>query len=175
MKRSKFFNVTVVMAMITVLSLAGTALAGPGGWGQGHRQGGHWNNGPQATMTQEQQAELQGIYSEHYNKVQPLREQLRSKGAELDALYYSGKKDDRKAQSLYREIADIKAKMYNERMDLRAKLDEKGLRNEGGMHYGRDGRGQGGMHHEGRGYGHGGYNRGHGGGYGGNAGNCPNM
>lgn len=123
MKRSKLFTMAVAFGLLAMMTVAGTAMAaGPGG----HRGSGPMG-GFHQMLTDQQQADMQAIFADHYKKVQPLRDQMRSKHAELEAIYYSGSANNSKVQSLFREIADIKAKMFAERMDLKAKLDAKGL------------------------------------------------
>lgn len=121
-------------------------------------------------MTQEQQAVAQEIYADHDKQTLPLRQQLMAKRAELNSLYYAEKSDSSKAQSLYREIADIQAKLYSANADLRKKLSDKGIAGGGfGMYHrggmnGCPGMNGGGMH---GGHGmNGGYGGGHGGGRG---------
>lgn len=115
MNRSTIFGTALALGMAVIIGISGTAFAYPGG----HRGAG--------AMTQEQQAAAQEIYAEHDQKTAPLRQQLMAKRSELDALYYSQNTDSGKAQSLYKEIADIQARLFTANTDLRKKLSDKGI------------------------------------------------
>ncbi|MDL2313643.1 periplasmic heavy metal sensor [Desulfovibrio sp. OttesenSCG-928-C14] len=162
MSKSKLTLRLVAFVLLASLVLAGAAGAATGRAGMGP------NRAAPAALTQEQQADLDAIYAEHYDQVLPLREQLFAKNAELDALYYAGSKDEQRVRAIYREIADIRAGLFVESQALRSALEAKGLQYAGGgMRHGHGGRGD----RYGRGdYGRQGYGAG-GGGYGPNSGN----
>lgn len=156
MKRSHIITTTLALGMAVIIGMAGVASAYPGSHG--------WGN---TAMNQEQQAAAQEIFAEHAKAVSPLHQQLMAKRAELEALSYGKNVDDAKAQALFREVADIKAKLFKANSDLRAKLEAKGIAGGYGGHGGhRGGNGYGwgcggaGMH---RGQGNPGYNGGYGG------------
>lgn len=158
MRRSKIFTTALALGIVTILGATGAAFAYPANHGAG-------------ALTQEQQAAAQELYANYSQATAALQQQLAAKRAELDALYYGQNADNGKAQALYREIADMEAKLFTAGRDLRSKLAEKGLSGGGyGSHMGyAGGYGYGG------GYGHGGGHGagyGHGGGYGGGYGRC---
>jgi hypothetical protein len=122
---------------------------------------------------------MQEAYADFEKQVLPIHQQLAAKQAELSALHYGEKPDASKTQSLFREIADLEAKLFTARSAFRSKMQEEGMAGFGpGFGAGRGGYGPycgfgpgmgGGM---GRGgYGHrggwGGHGGGHGGGWGG--------
>lgn len=151
MKRLQKMAATLVLGMAVIIGMAGVASAYHGGYG--------WGN---SAMSQEQQAAAQEIFTEHAKIVSPLHQQMMAKRAELEALSYGKSADDAKVQVLFREMADIKAKLFKANSDLRAKLEAKGIAGGFGGYGG----------HRGGGYGWGcgaGMHRGHfnGGGYGG--------
>jgi Spy/CpxP family protein refolding chaperone len=151
------------------------------GWGAGPGNYGQYNNG-YPTLNSKQQEQLADLNQKFYTETRSLREKLWSKSAELNALLSETNPDAGKADTLQKEISD-----------LRAKLDEKAVNHEiearkiapntwsgngygygpmmggYGMGYGRGGYGMGyGMSRYGMmGYGMGGYGMGYGmGGYG---------
>ncbi|MDR2892694.1 MAG: periplasmic heavy metal sensor [Deltaproteobacteria bacterium] len=125
MKRSKLISTLAIAAMVGVLGVAGAAFAESDNNASGKQRGGFYG------MTDEQHAEMKQIHEEHYKKMVPLRQQMMVKQAELDALHYGGSADEGKVQALYREIADLKAKMFSARSALRSQLEAKGLPGQG--------------------------------------------
>lgn len=158
MKKSSFMASALVFGLVALMS-ATAAMAAPRG---GFRCPGE--------MTREEQAVVQPLFAEHEKAVYSLRESIRAKRAELDALYYSGSKDSAKVQAVYREMADLKAKLFMARLDLKAKLAEKGFTDfdlrggpDCGGPRGRHGYGgYGGRHGGWRNGGHGGWHNGYG-------------
>lgn len=155
MKKSRILTTMLALGLVAALG-APTAFA----WRHRGDYEGRGRGGPGCpyfeTLTDEQQTAVQAIFAEHNKAVSPLRKQLAAKQAELDALYYADNKDNAKIQALFREMADIEAKLYTADADLKAKLAGQGIDDwscRGG--YGRGHRGR-----------HGGYG-GHGGGHGG--------
>ena len=108
---------TLAAAMATVLALSAT------GFAQGHMMGGHMYYG----LSAEQQAAAQNIHADHYAALAPLQQQLYAKQAELDAQLYAQGGDDRKIQSLAKEVGEINAKLYAAQIDLRRALTKAGL------------------------------------------------
>ena len=110
---------------------------GPGwGWGPGHPmmgygggfQGGYCGyggyggyGGGYATLTQEQQKELDQLYQKFYGDTVDLRNQMGSKSAELDALLNAPAPDIEKAKTLQGEISDLRAKLAENRLELELK------------------------------------------------------
>lgn len=119
----------MALALMLAVSLGGVGSA-EARW---HRGG-----GPDVNYTPEQQAEMQAMWEEHYKQVEPLHRQMRAKQAELDQLYYSDSKDNAKVQKIFRDMADIKAKLYTVNNEYRAKCEAKGFR-QGGMGHGHRG------------------------------------
>ena len=167
MKRSTIFGTAMALGMAAIIGISSTASAYPGD----HRGG--WQG-----MTQEQQAAAQEIYANYDQQTAPLRQQMMAKRAELDALYYGQNADSSKVQSLYKDIADIQAKLFTANTEMQKKLADKGIstgnygmRRGGGMYCDGMNGGPGMMNGYGRhgGYGkHGGYGGGrgmHGGGH----------
>lgn len=144
MQRSKVFVSTLALGLVAIMGASGVAFAYPV----------HHNGGAPA-LTQEQQNAAQEVYTKYSEAVAPLQQQLMAKRAELDALYYGQNADSGKVQALYRDIADIEAKLFTAGKDLKNKFAEKGIPGAGyGTHMGYAG-----------GHGHGGHgmNRGNGG------------
>jgi hypothetical protein len=108
--------------MLSVLGLADAAGAQP-----------PHHNAMMPEITQEQQAALQQIYADYEKQALPLQRQLRAKKAEIDALYYGGGDNSKvqsgnsKVQSLFREIGDIEAKLFEAKSEFHSRLDAKGL------------------------------------------------
>lgn len=123
MTRTKIFSVSMALALLLAFSLSAANTAEARSWHRG---------GPEVNYTPEQQAEMQSMWDAHYKQVDPLHRQMRAKHAELEQLYYSDSKDDAKVQKIFRDMADIKAKLYTINNDYRAKCEAKGFRH-GGM------------------------------------------
>lgn len=140
MIESRISTVLAALGMVAILGFAGVANANP----LYHRGGGN-------ALTPEQQTALQKIYSDYDKQVMPLQNQLQAKRAELDALYYNNSGESSKAQTLFREAADIEAKIFALNSQLRSKLEGQGFAGYAGM----NGYHNGGGHN--RGGGHGGH------------------
>ncbi len=108
---------TAMAALFTLFALSAT------GFAQGHMGGGHMYYG----LSAEQQAAAQKIHAEHYAATAPLQQQLYARQAELDAQIYAQGGDDKKVQSLTREVGDIRAKLYAAQVDLRRALAKAGI------------------------------------------------
>lgn len=112
-------------------------------------------------------------YVDFNQKVTPLRQELYAKQMELDALYNSGTRDDAKVQQLFREIGEIKGKLFVAQSELRSQAGDSGMpycgmgRGMGMHHGGMGGPGMGPRGDMGMGYGggHGGHRGGYGGGH----------
>ncbi len=149
-------QIIISLAAVLALSLAAVAYAGPNS-SKNFQQ-----------LTPEKQEIARKLVDNFREETTPLRDQLWSKQAELDALVQAKlvTKDDIK--SMIGEIADIRSKITQKREAFRAELEqETGLASlgRGGSGYGRGNNG-------GRGGGSGGNGRGGGGGYGGD---CPRF
>jgi hypothetical protein len=107
-------------------------------------------------MNPEQYKTMQDAYVEFDKKIQPLRQQLYAKQAELDMLFNSETpQNDPKVQSLMKEISDLDVKLYGVHLEMRRQMNDKdapfhGRTGPGHGCYGMAGRD---MTH--RGYGHG--------------------
>ncbi|MDR3640701.1 MAG: periplasmic heavy metal sensor [Humidesulfovibrio sp.] len=144
----------LALALASVVCVSGPANAQMGN-GYGMMGGGGWGAGGYA-LSPEKQAAAQKIHSQHENATAQLRQQLFVKHAELDALLYGGSADERKIQSLTKEITDLSAKLFTDHVKLRQELIKAGVP-VGGMGHG--------MGYGGMGYG-GGMMNGYGGGMG---------
>ncbi|UCF82063.1 MAG: periplasmic heavy metal sensor [Desulfobacteraceae bacterium] len=131
---------------------------GPGRWGGSHMMGdwgcstGYYSQDEK--LTDEQSNKMDELYQKFHDETVQLRNNIRTKSAELDVLLNSSEPDAGKAIALQKEISELKAKLAQERIsyDLEArKIAPKG-------HYVRRYAGWGGRHMEG--YGH--HMRGHG-------------
>lgn len=137
MQRSKVFVSALALGIVAIMGASGMAFAYPLHHGAGA-----------AALTQEQQAAAQELYTRYSQTVTPLQQQLMVKRAELNSLYYGQNADSGKTQALYRDIADIEAKLFTANKDFRNKLAEKGIPGAGyGPHMGyAGGHGHGGGH-----------------------------
>lgn len=126
MKRSPFMAFALALGVSALIGLSGQALAYPGNHGGGN-----------SSISQEQREAAQEIFAEHAKTVAPLHRQLQAKQAELNALSYADKPDQAKVQALFRDIGDIRAKLFSANADLRGKLEAKGIASPGyGSHNG---------------------------------------
>ncbi|MDR1126288.1 MAG: hypothetical protein LBM64_09585 [Deltaproteobacteria bacterium] len=128
MSRTKIFSVT--LALMLAVSLAGLNIAEARSWHRG---------GPDAAYTQEQSAEMKALWDEHYKQAQPLHRQLRAKQAELEQQYYIDGNDNARVQKIFRDMADIKAKLFTVNNDYRAKCEARGFGGGYGLGYGHEG------------------------------------
>lgn len=120
MKRSPFMAFALALGISALIGMSGQAMAYPGSHGGGN-----------PSVSQEQREAAQEIFAEHAKAVAPLHRQLQAKRAELNALSYADKPDQSKVQALFREIADIRAKLFSANADLRGKLEAKGIAGPG--------------------------------------------
>lgn len=148
MKLKNILSAALALGLFAAIGFGGTAEAFPGNRGYGYHGGG--------MMTQEQQSATREISLQHQQAVAPLYQELDSKRAELDALSYAKNPNSSQVQGLYKEIADLEAKLFSINADFRSKYAAQGVNYPAGY-----GRGYG-YHQGGYGY-HQGYGR-HGGG-----------
>lgn len=140
MKKRIAFSITMAAALVVVLGMVSFAGAHPPMWGD-------------RAMTPDQYAAMQEAYAELDRRVQPLRQQMYAKQAELDALYYSNAPQNTpQEQSLVKEINALDSKIYEAYANMRNQMSDKGIPVYGG---GMPGYGRGYGHGYGRGYGHG--------------------
>ncbi|PKN08429.1 MAG: hypothetical protein CVU73_08275 [Deltaproteobacteria bacterium HGW-Deltaproteobacteria-8] len=153
----KFCKYILCVSFAAVLLLGLSGLSSAQMYGPGMMGGYGWGGGGDTGISQEKFAAMQKLYNEHYQATAQLRQQLFAKHSELNAQLYSGKTDDKRVETLTKEIADLNAKLFADQVNLRKQLVKQGLP-VGGM-------GNGGM-----GYGGGGYGGMMNGGYGGGGG-----
>ena len=114
-------------------------------------------------LTEEQRSKSDELYRKFYDETAKLRDEIWAKSAELDTLLNSANPDAAKAKALQKEISDLRAKLAQERINLRLEGQKIAPELRSGRGYqGRHMRG----HGHGMGYGH------HMGGYG--PGGCSN-
>jgi len=120
--------VTIVGATLLVAAIAIPVLAHGPGWGKGRHMMGHWEGGPDycwqhgrghENLTEEQRSQLDKLSQEFYDESAQVRNEIRSKSAELNTLLTSPNPDAEKAKALQKEISDLKAKLAQKRIDFR--------------------------------------------------------
>lgn len=154
MKTRKVLGLALLSGLLATAAFSGTAEAYRGNCGWGGAQ-----------LTPEQQTAAQEIYSQHDKAAGPLYQQLAAKRAELEAQRFAEKPDSGKVQGLFREIADIEARLFTINTEFRSRLSDKGIAcpgGGGGYHNQGYGGYHGGRHNGGSGYGYGGHGRGYG-------------
>ena len=67
------------------------------------------------------------LYDDFHNSTLAARQDLLAKRRELDAQIYSAQYDEQKVQSLAKEIADLRAKLYSARVALKDALIKEGI------------------------------------------------
>lgn len=180
-------NLVLALAALMVLSFSAAAFAG---WGGGPGRGGcpGWGPGYNAqsakALTPEQQEKLDVLRTEHLNKVEPLRKEALAKEFELRSLMVDAAANAAKVKALAKDLSQVQARLFQERVNFRLGLAELGIEGPWGMGPGfgpcaglddgpgrGHGRGPGMMHGRGMGPGYGqgmmnGYGQGMGPGYG---------
>ncbi len=101
---------------------------GPGSCGQYDRGYGYQN--PEERSRQDQRDEA------FYRDTAEIREQIRTKSAELDALLNSPNPDLEKARSLQNEISELQAKMDEKRLDQELEQRKRNPEARSGRGYG---------------------------------------
>lgn len=134
-------RIGLILVSAALLGLTGTAFAAQGGPAQG--------------AAREVPAGIEKLHDDYYAKTEATRQLLISKTHELDAQIYSPTPDEKKIQALTGEISALRAKLDEERVNLRRGMIREGA--ESGYGYGRRGWGHG---DRGHGWGHGGRGRG---------------
>jgi zinc resistance-associated protein len=119
--------ITLAIGLL-ITSLAIPVFARGRGWGMGGHMGGFWGGGggpgscgqydrgygyqnPEERNPQDQRDEA------FYRDTSEIRNQIRTKSAELDALLNSPNPDLEKARSLQKEISELQAKMDEKRLN----------------------------------------------------------
>lgn len=130
--RNRISALTLMLAMVAVLGFAGFASAqghGTGSPGMGMGMMG----GNMMALTPEKQAVAQKIYADFNAKTAPLGQQLNAKQYELNVLLTNPNPDDKKIQTLSKEIADLNAKFYEAQTAFQSQLTKEGIPAMGGM------------------------------------------
>lgn len=95
-------------------------------------------------LTPEKQAAVQKAYADFDAATASLRQQLTAKQYELEAQIVGGSPDDKKVQSLTKDVSDLSAKLFKAQVDLQGQMTKLGLPS-GAMGGGMMGCGMGGM------------------------------
>jgi zinc resistance-associated protein len=122
------FNIRIVslsLALAFVLGLSGLALAGPK------------DAALMSSLSPEKQEIARKLHEDYYNSTKEARKALRSKRHELDALLYSANPDEKRIQTLTREISDLRASLYSARISLKGKLIKEDIPVGSGYGHGR--------------------------------------
>lgn len=135
MKKVRIVLMALALCAVGVFGATGMANAQPGMHGGGYP---YYSN-----MSPETQAAMQ----KHWNTVDPLRQQLFAKQAELDAKIASGA-SDAEISSVTKEINNLSAKLTEAQVQMQREMAKQGM--PYGGHMGGYG------HRGGMGYGHGG-------------------
>ncbi len=90
--------------------------------GSGRGYYGYAKQGKQ--LTDEQIAQFDKVRSSHFEKMQPLWDQLHSKRMELNALKYNPNTEPETLTKLVKDITDIENKIDTERKSFRAQLEK---------------------------------------------------
>ncbi|WP_300160668.1 periplasmic heavy metal sensor [Solidesulfovibrio sp.] len=112
--------VSLALALAALLGLAGLANAQMPGHGMTHGYAG-------VALTPEKQAAVHKAYADFDAATASLRQQLAAKQYELEAQIVAASPDDKKVQSLTREIADLNAKCITAQVALQGQLAKLGL------------------------------------------------
>jgi zinc resistance-associated protein len=120
-------TLAVAGIMLLVAAIAVPVLAYGPNWGRGRHMQGYWQGGPGAcpqygpgytNLTEEQRAELGALRQKFYEDMAPLRDEVRTKRAELNTLLSTPDPDVEKAKALQQEISALKAKIAEARLDF---------------------------------------------------------
>jgi Spy/CpxP family protein refolding chaperone len=120
---------TLIIATILILAaaLAAPVFAHGRYWGRHAHQRGDWNSGPgycwqdergYASLTGEQRDQLEKLHQEFRDQNIQLRNEIRSKAAELNSVLNTANPDAEKAKALQQEISNLRAKMDRNRLDF---------------------------------------------------------
>ena len=119
---------TIGGIVVLAAAIAIPVLAHGPGWGRGRHMMGYWEGGPgygceyergYEGLTEEQRSKSDKLYRKFSDETAQLRDEIRAKSAELDTLLNSANPDAAKAKALQREISDLRAKLAQERINLR--------------------------------------------------------
>lgn len=85
-------------------------------WGDEAQPG--WMNG----LTEEQQAQVETLHQKHFQETLSIRNELRTKRAEMRALLLAETLDEGKVQGLQKEIQGIRTMLSDKRLELTLEL-----------------------------------------------------
>ncbi len=116
-------GIVVLAAAIAIPVLAHGPGRGMGRHMMGYREGGP-GYGCEADrgydkLTEEQRSKSDELYRKFSDETAKLRDEIWAKSAELDTLLNSANPDAAKAKALQKEISDLRAKLAQERINLR--------------------------------------------------------
>jgi len=120
MNAFSFRTLSLSLALTALLGLTASAMAaGPHGAGM-------------MNLSPEKQELVKKLHEDFRNSTKATRQELISKKHELDAQLYSANPDEKKIQTLTKEISDLRAKLYAARITLKGKLIKEGITLEHG-------------------------------------------
>ena len=135
-------------SFLLLASLAVPLLADGPGWNRGHHMRGYWASNPGSCwdygrgyneLSKEEQKQLTGLENKFFTETYRLRDEIRSKSAELNSYLNSMNPDSQKLTVLQRELSDLRAKMNEKRLayelEARKILPETRFRGGYGMGY----------------------------------------
>ena len=125
-----------LLSAVVLASVPVVAMAYPGdcGWYQGYHRGAYCQSMPE--LTEEQAAQLDKLYVEHQNAVEPLYEQLSEKRMELRALSPNPNVKPEELKALTAEIAKLRKQIRTVNDEFYAKIGNSGLPCPGYHHHG---------------------------------------
>lgn len=88
---------------------------------------GHGMMGGMGNTTPEKQATMQKLHADFNTATADLHKQLFAKEAELDAALYADKPDEKKIDALTKEINDLNAKIYAEKVKMHKAMAKEGI------------------------------------------------
>jgi len=121
---------TVLLAVAMLSSLAWAQRHGRGmmrGQNYAGSQYSGGNYGPYAGLSQEQVEAMQDISDKYREDIVELQNKMIQKSAELRTILANQQVDTSKAVSVFKEIQDIRAEMFENRLKMSNDLQEKGL------------------------------------------------
>ena len=140
------------LAAALCISLASTAAASPSLPGNSEMDGPCLDpafDAPLAGLTKEQADLYRQISEKHRNAIKPVKQQMITKRAELEALMLEDNPDPAKIENLSREVGGLRGKMLSEHVKFNSELKKQGLpvKHHNGNGFGHKGRGQKGFGH----------------------------
>jgi len=123
-------TLTIATVLVLAAALAAPVFAHGKSWDRHAYQRGDWKSGPghcsqydrgYSNLTAEQRDQLDKLHQEFRDRNIQLRNELRSKAAELSSILNSANPDAEKAKALQQEISNLRAKMDQNRLDFELK------------------------------------------------------